>query len=248
MVQRILNAEWVSAMPNSDADSSNIAGFINRDTGRKTRSRIKVPSILKDRWTMAARLAFFVVPKEERSAVAQVPIFCPMMIGMAAPYETCPVEASACRIPTEAELDWITAVSTAPTIIPRTGFLNRINICRNAGTSASPDTAEDMASMPNIRVAKPKRMVPVSFFLLVFPNIKRRMPTVARMGVKEVGFSILIKKLSLEMPLKLRSHAVTVVPTFAPMITLIACFKVITPGLTKPTRSEERRVGKECGS
>ena len=89
--------------------------------------------------------------------------------------------------------------------------------------------------MPDIRVAKPKRVVPESFFLLVLPNIKRRMPAVARMGVKEVGLSILIKRLSLEMPLKLRSHAVTVVPTFAPIITLIACFKVITPELTKPT-------------
>ncbi len=61
------------------------------------------------------------------------------------------------------------------------------------------------------------------------------MPAVARIGVKEVGLSILTKRLSLEMPLKLKSHAVTVVPTFAPMITLIACFKVITPELTKPT-------------
>ena len=86
-----------------------------------------------------------------------------------------------------------------------------------------------MVSMPNIKVEKPKRMVPVSFFLLVFPNMKRTVPTVARMGVKDVGFNMRIKKLSLEMPLRLKSHAVTVVPTFAPIITFIACFKVITP-------------------
>ncbi len=92
-----------------------------------------------------------------------------------------------------------------------------------------------MVSMPNIKVEKPKRMVPVSFFLLVFPNMKRTVPTVARMGVKDVGFNMRIKKLSLEMPLRLKSHAVTVVPTFAPIITFIACFKVITPELTKPT-------------
>ena len=44
-----------------------------------------------------------------------------------------------------------------------------------------------------------------------------------------------MKILSLEIPLKLRIQAVTVVPTFAPIITLIACFKVIMPELTKPT-------------
>ena len=75
----------MSAMPNRDAGSFRSGGFKNRDTGRKTRSRIRVPIILKDRWTTAARLAFFVVPKEERRAVAQVPIFCPIIMGMAAP-------------------------------------------------------------------------------------------------------------------------------------------------------------------
>ncbi len=72
-------------MPNNDAGSSRSGGFINRDTGRKARSRIRVPNILKERWTTAARLAFLVVPKEESMAVAQVPIFCPMIMGIAAP-------------------------------------------------------------------------------------------------------------------------------------------------------------------
>ena len=37
------------------------------------------------------------------------------------------------------------------------------------------------------------------------------------------------------MPPRLSSHAVTVVPIFAPMITPIACLSVISPEFTKPT-------------
>ena len=55
------------------------------------------------------------------------------------------------------------------------------------------------------------------------------------MGVKEEGLSRLSQTLPLSMPARLKSHAVTVVPTFAPMMTLIACRRVIMPELTKPT-------------
>ena len=37
------------------------------------------------------------------------------------------------------------------------------------------------------------------------------------------------------MPARLRNHAVTVVPTFAPMMTLMAWRSVISPEFTKPT-------------
>ena len=55
------------------------------------------------------------------------------------------------------------------------------------------------------------------------------------MGVKEEGFSSRTKKLEPSMPPRLRIQAVTVVPMFAPMMTLMACFRVISPELTKPT-------------
>ena len=55
------------------------------------------------------------------------------------------------------------------------------------------------------------------------------------MGVKELGFSSRTKKFPLSMPLRLRIQAVTVVPTFAPMMTLMACPRVSSPELTKPT-------------
>ena len=74
-------------------------------------------------------------------------------------------------MPTEAELDWIMAVSAAPASTPRTGFWNMRNICRKAGTCPSPATAADMLSMPYISVAKPSRIRPVSFFLSFLQNI-----------------------------------------------------------------------------
>ena len=80
--------------------------------------------------------------------------------------------ASACRMPTDAELDWMMPVSTAPASTPRMGFVNARKSCVKAGTSFSPATAPLMVSMPNISVAKPSRMMPVSFFRLSLQNMK----------------------------------------------------------------------------
>lgn len=48
------------------------------------------------------------------------------------------------------------------------------------------------------------------------------MPTSASTGVKEEGFSSRIHRLPLSMPARLSSQAVTVVPTLAPIMTLMA--------------------------
>ena len=61
------------------------------------------------------------------------------------------------------------------------------------------------------------------------------MPIKARTGVKEVGFSSCITRLSLEIPPRDKIHAVTVVPILAPMITPMDCFRVMSRELTKPT-------------
>ena len=42
------------------------------------------PIRLKKKWTMAARLAFFVAPMDDSMDVQQVPMFWPMMMGSAA--------------------------------------------------------------------------------------------------------------------------------------------------------------------
>ncbi len=85
IVHRILNAEWATAMPVSDAGASSSAGRNRTESTLNTVSQTIVPMILKDKCTTAARFAFLFVPKEERMAVIQVPIFCPIMMGTAAP-------------------------------------------------------------------------------------------------------------------------------------------------------------------
>ena len=79
--------------------------------------------------------------------------------------------ASACKMPTEAELDWIMPVRIAPASTPSTGFLKARNRFVNAGTSFSPATAPDIVSMPNISVAKPSRIMPVSFLRSFLQNM-----------------------------------------------------------------------------
>ena len=54
-----------------------------------------VPIRLKYRWIIAALLAFLFAPIADRSAVTQVPMFCPMMIGNAELNGTAPVIQSA---------------------------------------------------------------------------------------------------------------------------------------------------------
>ena len=76
-----------------------------------------------------------------------------------------------------------------------------------------------MVSMPYISVAKPSRIVPVSFRLLSEQKRKSTMPMRARIGVKEEGLSSWSSRLWPVIPARLKSQAVTVVPMFAPMMT-----------------------------
>ena len=158
-----------------------------------------------------------------------------MMIGNAVPYVIEPVAQSACRIPTDAEELWMTAVSTVPASIPRIGLENIVRIFVNSGTSASGFTAPLIVSIPNISMAKPKRIMPISLFFWLFKNITKIIPITARTGAKLDGFKNCMTKLSLSIPDKLRIQAVTVVPTFAPIMIPIAWESFIIPELTNPT-------------
>ena len=111
------------------------------------------------------------------------------------------------------------AVRIAPARTPRMVFWNNKKRCRKAGTSARPATAPLMVSMPYISVAKPSRIVPVSFRLLSEQKRKSTMPMRARIGVKEEGLSSWSSRLWPVIPARLKSQAVTVVPMFAPMMT-----------------------------
>ena len=67
------------------------------------------------------------------------------------------------------------------------------------------------------------------------PLRRNIIPINASTGVKDDGLSSCRKKFPPEIPLRLRIHAVTVVPTLAPIIRLKDCLRVIRPELTKPT-------------
>ena len=75
----------------------------------------------------------------------------------------------------------------------------------------------------------------MSFFFVSLQNRYRIIPTRDSTGTKEEGFSSPTNRLPLSMPERLRIHAVTVVPTLAPIMTWMACRRVISPELTKPT-------------
>ena len=81
----MLKQECAIAMPYIVAGWDRIGSGSRAFATQNTVSPTTVPMTLKDRWTSAARLAFLLVPTEERSAVTQVPMFWPMMMGIAAP-------------------------------------------------------------------------------------------------------------------------------------------------------------------
>ena len=83
-VQRMLKAECAMAIPAMVADSFSSAGAKMALTMQNTVSSTATPMTLNIRCTTAARLAFLLVPTQEISAVTQVPMFCPMMMGTAA--------------------------------------------------------------------------------------------------------------------------------------------------------------------
>ncbi len=81
-----------------------------------------LPMILKYRWMRAARLPSLEEPPMVSSGVKAVPMWAPSTMGMAELKVTRPVLDRACRIPTDAEDDWMMTVTTTPTRTPRMGW------------------------------------------------------------------------------------------------------------------------------
>ena len=174
-------------------------------------------------------------------AVTQVPIFCPRIIGTAAPYPTAPVAQNACNIPTEAEEDCSTAVSNVPASTPRKGLVNLVRSPVNSGTSAKGFTALLMVSMPDIRMANPTITTPMLLDLslckavLPLDTLISTTPVIARTGEKEDGLHKRTRNELLSIPCAPRIHDVRVVPTFAPIMMPTACCSFKIPELTNPT-------------
>ena len=138
-------------------------------------------------------------------------------------------------MPTEADEDWITAVSTRPASMPSTGLRNISRVFVNSGTSASGLTAALIISMPVISTVKPTSTVPMLCFLSFLVKRMKLTPTIASTGVNDEGLHSCTSRLPLWMPVSERIQLVIVVPMFAPMITPTAWESFMMPELTKPT-------------
>ena len=84
-------------------------------------------------------------------------------------------------------------------------------------------------------MAKPIKIEPMFFFLSELFIIIIMIPITARTGENDSGLTSLKIMLSPVIPLRLNSHAVTVVPIFAPRIMLIVWLSFIRPEFTNPT-------------
>ena len=77
---------------------------------------------------------------------------------------------SACRIPTEAEEDWMMTVTTTPTRTPRMGLVMVTNSSWNAALSRRGDTPVSIRLMPVNRMPKPSMIWPMFFFFALRMN------------------------------------------------------------------------------
>ena len=66
-----------------------------------------------------------------------------------------PLAARACKMPTEAEEDWMTAVKIIPARIPKRGLLNWVIRLMKASDSRRGIMAELIISMPINRMPRP---------------------------------------------------------------------------------------------
>ena len=105
-------------------------------------------------------MALRLVPTEASTAVMQVPMFCPNSTYTALSSPMTPLMASACKMPTEAEEDWMIAVNSAPAAMPRSGFEKELSRFTKAGHSARGSMEAPIMSMPMNRTPSPARMLP----------------------------------------------------------------------------------------
>ena len=209
------------------------------------------------RWAMATRFAFLFAPRLEITAVTQVPILKPSMIGIAtlkgiSVPERAAAPTRTCKTPTDAEDDWIIVVKSVARIRPiqtpiqgvwkKSIMLSRIPLYF---WSSKKSTAIDISSMPCIRIAKPRQSVPISLFnfLFLLKNIIRAIPITAMIGAKNDGlrsFNTSIQRASILSLLASRYgkpviQGVMVVPILVPISIPMVCGRVIMPEPTRPT-------------
>ena len=123
-----------------------------------------VPIRLNIMCIQATRFAFLLTPILEIREVIHVPMFWPMIIGIAIPYVIIPVLfVIVWSIATDAAELWIIAVNTAPTTTPTIGLVKILRIGSKAvglafAISDMGSIASPISCMPNIKTPKPTRI------------------------------------------------------------------------------------------
>ena len=115
----------------------------------------------------------------------------------------------------------MTAVMSAPARMPRRGSWNAVIRLGKVSVFVSGLTASLIRFIPYISNAKPTRIRPIFFGFGFFAVMRKITPTSANAREKFSGLRKLIHTAEPSIPEKQRSHAVTVVPIFAPIITPI---------------------------
>ena len=106
----------------------------------------------------------------------------------------------------------------------------------NPSLSFNPETAPLIVSIPNIRMAKPSMIFPMSFFFdSPLLDIVRIIPIAASTGENDDGFNKLTHIASPSIPVNDNSHEVIVVPTLAPIMIPTTCESCMIPEFTNPT-------------
>ena len=184
------------------------------------------PMTLNSVCAMAARLASRFVPMAASCAVMVVPMSPPSISVMAAGKLMRPLKAMTCTMAIVALELCMSIVTSMPTRTPSIGLSpNRMKISFTCWLCLSGSKASFMNPSPMKRRPKPMRTCPQNRAFLVLPNMLMPNP------IPTAGSAYWV---TLKTDIEDTSHAVTVVPMLAPIITLIACFRTISPALTKP--------------
>ena len=189
--------ECITAMPNISDSLLNMLSWMTFWKYHDIGSSIKCTDIFMRMCMQATRFASLFTPILEISAVTQVPMLQPMMIGRDIPHVRPPVFENACKIPIEPAELWIIPVNPAPTRTPRIGFLKCCEYSLEFQVNLPEGSTEsDIRVIPVISMAKPTRIRPMSFFLFFFATIISITPMQEQQAVRMMtGLSIFMKRI-----------------------------------------------------
>ena len=180
---------------------------------------------------MAARFACVLPTEAAIFAVMVVPIFSPNTIAHAIWNGIQPMLSIMSVIAIVAEDDCSTNVNTVPNAKnsntePKPWLAHVVTNSSTCGVSRKSGTEFFINDRPKNKSEKPTINSPMFWYWFFFEFENRKPSNIIGTAKSEI---------SALKPKNATIHAVTVVPIFAPMITLMACAKVSRPAFTKLT-------------